>query len=119
MIQNKYGSINADTQLNENSQDLRIYVYDENGKEVVGKEAIKKKMREIYREEHRLAKEDLIKIISGAYDTTDNYRMNHIIEATLLRFGVALYNSDGAMRSFGDVISEVSYMWSLWESDKE
>ncbi|MEE1085026.1 MAG: hypothetical protein UH850_14965 [Paludibacteraceae bacterium] len=58
MIQNQYGSIDADTQLNENNQDLRIYVYDENGKEVVGKEAIKKKMREILEEERRLHKED-------------------------------------------------------------
>jgi hypothetical protein len=57
MIKNKYGSIDADTRLSEN-QDLRIYVYDENGEEVVGKEAIKKKMREILMEERRLNKED-------------------------------------------------------------
>lgn len=58
MIKNKYGSIDADTRLSENNQDLRVYVYDENGEEVVGKEAIKKKMREILEEERRLNKED-------------------------------------------------------------
>lgn len=68
MIQNKYGSIDADTQLNENSQDLRIYVRDENGKEVVGKEAIKKKMREILREERRLNKDGLLECEIDAKD---------------------------------------------------
>lgn len=58
MIKNQYGSIDADTKLSENNQDLRIYVYDENGEEVVGKEAIKNKMREILEEERRLHKED-------------------------------------------------------------
>lgn len=60
MIKNQYGSIDADTHLKENSQDLYFYVYDENGKEVVGKEAIRKKMREILVEERRLNKEDFI-----------------------------------------------------------
>jgi hypothetical protein len=58
MIKNKYGSIDADTHLNKETQDLRIYVYDENGEEVVGKDAIKKKMREILEEERRLNKKD-------------------------------------------------------------
>lgn len=68
MIKNSYGSIDADTKLSENSQDLRIYVYDENGEEVVGKDAIKKKMREILEEEHRLNKEGLLECEIDAKD---------------------------------------------------
>ena len=68
MIKNKYGSIAADTHLEENSQDLRIYVYDENGEEVVGKEVIKKKMREILEEERRLNKDGLLECDIDAKD---------------------------------------------------
>ena len=67
MIKNQYGSIDADTQLKEN-QDLRFYVYDENGKEVVGKDAIKKKMREILEEERRLNKTGLLECEIDAKD---------------------------------------------------
>ena len=67
MIKNQYGSINADTKLSENG-DLRIYVYDESGEEVVGKEAIKKKMREILEEERRLNKTGLLECEIDAKD---------------------------------------------------
>ena len=67
MIKNQYGSIDADTQLSEN-KDLCIYVYDENGEEVVGKEAIKKKMREILEEERRLNKDGLLECEIDAKD---------------------------------------------------
>ena len=67
MIKNQYGSIDADTKLSEN-RDLRIYVYDENGEEVVGKDAIKKKMREILEEERRLNKNGLLECEIDAKD---------------------------------------------------
>ena len=68
MIKNQYGSIDADTHLKEDSRDLRIYVYDENGEEVMGKEAIKKKMREILEEERRLNKDGLLECEIDAKD---------------------------------------------------
>ena len=55
-VQNKYGSIKWG--LAEDKRDYVILVYDENGNPVVGRDACRKKRREIMDEEERLAKEN-------------------------------------------------------------
>ena len=56
VIKNKYGSLVFEIRPGE--RDMSVTTYDENGNLVVGRDACRKKRKEIMTEEERLAKDD-------------------------------------------------------------
>lgn len=56
VIKNKYGSLVFE--ISPDGKDMSVTAYDENGNLVVGRDACRKKRKEILDEEKRLAKEN-------------------------------------------------------------
>jgi hypothetical protein len=109
-ICNKYGSIIIEKT---NRGDYTFKIRDENGNFIRDRKEARKKHCQIYKEDIRLAREELLDLLCNRYDDINL----DVIEALLERIGVRLYYN-GSMLDFYEVFTEIAYTFKYdTESD--